>query len=186
MNAPESFQTARLLLRKPVLADAEAIFGRYSSDPEVTRYLSWPTHHSIENTRAFLAWSDSEWERWPAGPYLVFAMDSRPEPLLGSTGLAFQTPVLAITGYAFAQDAWGQGFATEALRAMVELAGLTGVERLEASCHVDHKPSAHVLEKCGFQLDTDLCESFFFPNRAGGTRAAVHSYSLNLHKPLAL
>ena len=186
MNAPESFQTARLLLRKPVLADAEAIFGRYSSDPEVTRYLSWPTHHSIENTRAFLSWSDSEWERWPAGPYLVFAMDSRPEPLLGSTCLAFQTPILAITGYAFAQDSWGQGFATEALRAMVELAGLTGVERLEASCHVDHKPSAHVLEKCGFQLDTDLCESFFFPNRAGGTRAAVHSYSLNLHKPLAL
>ena len=185
MNAPESFQTARLLLRKPALTDAEAIFRRYSSDPEVTRYLSWNTHQSIENTRAFIAWSDSEWERWPAGPYLAFALDSRPEPLLGSTGLAFQTPTRAITGYAFAQDAWGQGFATEALRGMVELAGLTGVERLEATCHENHKPSAHVLEKCGFQHETDLCDSFFFPNRAGGARAPVLSYFLNLQRPLA-
>jgi len=184
MNAPESFQTARLRLRKPVLADAEAIFRRYSADPEVTRYLSWPTHQSIENTRAFIAWSDSEWQRWPAGPYLAFALDDRPEPLLGSTGLTFQTPTRAITGYAFAQDAWGQGFATEALRAMVELAGLTGVERLEAACHDDHKPSAHVLEKCGFQHDTALCESFFFPNRAGGTRAPVLSYFLTLKSPV--
>jgi ribosomal-protein-alanine N-acetyltransferase len=185
MNAPEFFHTARLLLRKPVLADAEAIFRRYSADPEVTRYLSWPTHQSIEYTRAFIAWSDSEWQRWPAGPFLAFALDDRPEPLLGSTGLSFQTPTRAITGYAFAQDAWGQGFATEALRGMVELAGHTGVQRLEAACHVDHKPSAHVLEKCGFQLETAGCEPFYFPNRAGGTRAAVLSYFLNLPNTLS-
>ena len=67
MNAPESFQTARLLLRKPAPADAEAIFRRYSSDPEVTRYLSWPNHNSVRDTQAFIAWSDSEWQRWPAG-----------------------------------------------------------------------------------------------------------------------
>lgn len=179
MKAPESIQTARLLLRKPVLADAEDIFRRYSSDPAVTRYLSWPNHSSVKDTWAFIAWSDSEWQRWPAGPYLAFALDNRPEPLLGSTGLAFQTPTHAITGYAFAQDAWGHGFATEALRAMMDVARHTGVQRLEAACHADHNPSAHVLEKCGFHLDPILRESAVFPN-LGPAKCDVSSYAMLL------
>ena len=180
LKTPESIQTARLLLRKPALADAEAIFRRYSSDPAVTRYLSWPNHRSVADTQAFIAWSDSEWQHWPAGPYLAFALDNRPEPLLGSTGLAFQTSTHAITGYALAQDAWGQGFATEALSAMVELARLTGVQRLEAACHADHKPSAHVLEKCGFQLDTTVRESAVFPNLDPAAKFDVLSYAIQL------
>jgi len=179
MKAPESIQTARLLLRKPVLADAEDIFRRYSSDPAVTRYLSWPNHRSVHDTRAFIAWSDSEWQRWPAGPYLAFALDNRPEPLLGSSGLAFQTSTRAITGYALAQDAWGHGFATEALSAMVELARETGVHRLDAACHAGHGPSAHVLEKCGFRLDLTLHESAEFPN-LGSAKCDVLSYAMLL------
>jgi RimJ/RimL family protein N-acetyltransferase len=40
MKAPETLQTARLLIRRPVSTDAEAIFRRYASDPVVTCYLS--------------------------------------------------------------------------------------------------------------------------------------------------
>ena len=180
MNAPEIIRTARLLLRKPVAADAEAIFRRYASDPVVTRYLSWPTHRSVEDTQAFLAWSDAEWQRWPAGPYLAIALDQRPDPLLGSTGLAFQTLTHAITGYAFAQDAWSQGFATEALKAMVDLARQTGVRRLEAACHAGHSPSAHVLEKGGFHREGILREHTVFLNLDPANRCDVLSYSINL------
>ncbi|MGA2218075.1 MAG: GNAT family N-acetyltransferase [Terracidiphilus sp.] len=180
MRAPETIHTARLLLRKPAATDAEAIFRRYASDPVVTRYLSWPTHRSVEDTEAFLAWSDAEWRRWPAGPYLAFALDERPEPLLGSTGLAFQTVTHAITGYAIAQDAWGRGFATEALKAMVELARQTGVRRLEAACHAAHSPSAHVLEKGGFQREGILREHAVFPNLDTTKLYDVLSYAVNL------
>jgi RimJ/RimL family protein N-acetyltransferase len=179
MTALETIQTARLLLRKPVAADVEAIFRRYASDPEVTRYLSWPTHRSVEDTQAFLAWSDAEWQRWPAGPYLAFPLDERPDPLLGSTGLAFQTSTDAITGYAFAQDAWGHGFATEALKAMVELARQTGVRRLEAACHAGHRPSAHVLEKGGFLCEGVLRDHSVFPNLDHVKRYDVLSYVIH-------
>jgi ribosomal-protein-alanine N-acetyltransferase len=166
------------LLRRPVLGDAQAILARYAADPVVTRYLSWPRHRSIEDTRSFLEWSDGEWERWPAGPYLVFGADET--ALLGSTGLAFESPARASTGYAFAQDAWGQGFATEALRAVVELARQMGCERLEAICHVDHAPSAHVLEKCGFLLEGILPGHTVFPNLAPGVRCDVRAYAVRL------
>ena len=107
----ERLETERLVLRRPCADDAAAIFARYAADPEVTRYLSWRRHHSIEDTDIFIAFSDSEWERWGTGPYLTF---SRADGmLLGSTGLAFESTTVASTGYVFARDAWGHGYATE-------------------------------------------------------------------------
>ena len=54
MKGPERIETARLVLRKPTSADAEAVFHRYSSDPEVTKFLGWSRHRSVEQTRVFL------------------------------------------------------------------------------------------------------------------------------------
>jgi ribosomal-protein-alanine N-acetyltransferase len=164
------------LLRRPVAGDAERIFRRYAADPVVTRYLSWPTHRSVADTQAFLTWSDEEWESWPAGPYLVFARTGQVPALLGGTGLSFKSASRAITGYVFAQDAWEQGFATESLQAMMELARQTGVQRLEAVCHVEHRASAHVLEKCGFQREKAMRQHFAFPNLAPQTKNDVSSY----------
>ena len=47
MKGPKTIETRRLLLRKPALSDAEAIFERYAADPVVTRYMSWPTHRTL-------------------------------------------------------------------------------------------------------------------------------------------
>ena len=163
---------------KPEPSDAEAIFRRYASDPEVTRYMSWPTHRSVADTQAFLAWDESEWAQWPASSYLIFHRDEA--RLLGSTGLSFKAPSLAITGYVLAQDSWGHGFATEALAAMVELARQKGVQRLEAACHADHSPSAHVLEKCGFQFEATLRQAVAFPNLDPAKKFDVLSYAILL------
>jgi RimJ/RimL family protein N-acetyltransferase len=97
--------------------------------------------------------------------------------LLGGTGLSFKSPTCAVTGYVLARDAWGRGYATESLQAMVDLAGELGVKRLEALCHVDHLASARVLEKCGFQLEEILREHAEFPNLAPGQKSDVRSYA---------
>lgn len=175
MKAPETIKTERLLLRKPVSADAEDIFKRYASDAEVTRYLAWPMHTSVDDTHAFLEFSDAEWERWPAGPYLICALsDGR---LLGSTGLAFEVPLRATTGYVLAKDSWGQGFATEALLAMRALAADLGVERLYAMCYPEHQPSRRVLEKGGFEFEGTLRRFSEFPNLHPGVADDVVSYA---------
>jgi len=57
-SAPERVETARLVLRRPRFEDAEAIFVRYASDPEVTRFVGFPTHRSIADTRAFVEFSE--------------------------------------------------------------------------------------------------------------------------------
>lgn len=176
MKAPSTIQTPRLVLRRPRVGDAEAIFARYASDREVTRYVGWPVHASVEDTRSFLAFSDAEWEHWPAGAYLVFARAGG--ALLGSTGLSFETPQRAMTGYVLSRDAWGQGYATESLQAMIDLAPTCGVRRLYAICHVDHAASYRVLEKCAFVREGVLRRHSIFPNLSPGEPADVLCYAM--------
>ena len=175
MKAPERIDTSRLLLRRPHPSDARSIFQRYASDPDVTRYVGWPAPRTVDGTRAFLALSDEEWSRWPAGPYLVEARADG--TLLGGTGLSFETPYRASTGYILARDSWGQGYATEALRAMVTLAETLQLRRLYAICHVDHRASAHVLEKCDFIREGILRQYSAFPNLGSGEICDVLCYA---------
>jgi ribosomal-protein-alanine N-acetyltransferase len=178
MNAPAQIETARLVLTTPVMSDAAAIFERYASDAEVTRFVGWPRHRSVVDTEQFLEFSASEWRRWPAGPYLVSSRaDGR---LLGSTGLAFEAPGHALTGYVLSRDAWGFGYATEALRAMIDVARGIGVVRLSALCHPQHHPSSHVLEKCGFTRDTSQARQAEFPNLAPGVIQDVNCFVITL------
>jgi ribosomal-protein-alanine N-acetyltransferase len=163
-KAPERLETDRLVLRRPAASDAGAIFARYAADRDVVRFVGWPAHRSLADTCSFLDWCDSQWDRWPAGPYLVHSRGD--DTLLGSTGLAFETSYRAATGYVFAKDVWGQGYATEARRAMVDVARGVGVRRLYALCHINHRASWRVLEKCGFDREGILRRYSEFPNLA--------------------
>ena len=161
-SAPDLIETPRLSLRRPRDRDAEAIFSRYSSDSDVTRLVGWPTHRAVADARAFVAFSEGQWTEWPAGPYLI---ETRHDgALVGGTGLAFETPYRAQTGYVLAKDAWGRGLATEALEAMVGVARATGVRRLYALCHHTHTASTRVLEKCAFAKEGVLRAYLEFPN----------------------
>lgn len=175
MKAPAQFETARLTLRQPQSSDAAAVFERYASDPEVTRFLGWPRHQTVRDTEAFLESSAQEWRRWPAGPYLITLREGG--RLLGSTGLAFQAPNHAVTGYVLAKDSWGKGYATEALVGVIDVAARIGVTRFSALCHPDHRPSRRVLEKCGFVRDTSAPQ-VEFPNLAPGVKQAAMCYVL--------
>jgi ribosomal-protein-alanine N-acetyltransferase len=174
MHAPHHIDTARLVLTRPDRNDVDSIFDRYAADPDVTRFVGWPAHRTALDTRAFLTFSDTEWHRSSVGPYLIRSRDGR---LLGSTGLGVETPFRASTGYVLARDAWGHGYATEALRAMVAMSRQLRIVRLYALCHPDHRASWRVLEKCGFMREGTLRRYAEFPNLASGVPADVLCYA---------
>jgi len=176
MPAAEIFHSERLTFQRPTSADAETIFSTYANDSEVTRFLAWPRHLTVADTEAFLQFSDAEWTRWPAGPYLI---RSRADgSLLGSTGFMFETPYRAMTGYVLARSAWGRGYASEALGTMSRLASKLGIRRLYAICHTQHRPSARVLEKCGFLHEGVLRAYQRFPNLGADEIFDVFCYAL--------
>ena len=61
VGGPPRLETERLVLRKITPGDAAAVFA-YASDPEVTRYVLWETHRSVEDSRAFLALTQGKYE----------------------------------------------------------------------------------------------------------------------------
>lgn len=172
MTAPSRVETARLIMSVPQHNEAAEVFERYASDPAVTRYLGWPTHHAVADTEGFVSFSTSQWEREGMGPYLIRSRENG--VLLGSTGLGLASSGQAndshraMTGYVLARDAWGLGYATEALRAMVNVARGIGIVSLSALCHPDHQASAHVLEKCEFARDLRWTRQAVFPNLESG------------------
>ena len=175
LRAPSAIETKRLLLRRPIASDAEAVFARYAGDPAVTKYLGWRTHRAVADSQMFLACCEAEWKQAGVGPYLLQSRVNG--EVLGSAALRLSSTQQAGTGYVLAKDAWGQGYATEALRAMRDLAFDLGVLRITGICHPEHHASARVMQKCGFTREGILRGHAQFPNVAPGVAADVLCYS---------
>jgi len=103
--------------------------------------------------------------------------------IIGSTGFGFEASDQASTGYVLAKEVWGQGYATEALAAIVDAAPPIGLARLYALCHPEHRASWRVLEKCGFARESRWSKQIEFPNLEAGTLQDVLCYGLDLKKP---
>jgi len=175
------YQTPRLRLRPPRRDDVAEVFERIASDPQVTRWVSWPMHTARADTEAFLSFAESEWAKWPVGPLLITSQ--KDATVMGSTGLAFETPYRASTGFVLAMDAWGKGFASEALAAVVNIAAAVHVRRLYALCHVRHERSVRVLERCAFVREGILHQHTVFPNLGVPEPQDVYCYSQILAGP---
>ena len=175
VTAPERIETGRLIVRKPRPEDADAIFTRYASDPDVVRYVGFPMHQSMEDTHGFLQRTDAEWKKNGVGAYVIETRGVG--GVLGGTGLNLENSHRAATGYVLAKDAWGMGYATEALRAMISLADELRIVRLTALTHTDHQASWRVLEKCGFEREAVLRRHFRFPNLPGSNAVDVFLYA---------
>ena len=157
---PELLETPHLILRRIGEDDAEAIFENYASDPEVTRYLSWPTHTSIDHARDYTRYGVKAWEE---GTEYIWIIEREGE-LLG--GLSFGVRGhRAILGYVLRRDAWNQGFMTEAVGTLVDwLQKEPSIQRIEARCAIDNPASARVLEKLGLEHEGVLRAYWILPN----------------------
>lgn len=174
MTFPEEITTERLLLRWRVESDAEEIFARYAQDPEVTRYLTWQPHASVAETIEF---QHSKAADRAAGTSFGWLIRSRAtHVVLGMIGLRIEKHI-AHVGYCLARDAWGQGYATDAARAVVAVAQRNeSLWRIQATCDVENAVSGRVLEKAGLKFEGTLRRHIVLPNLGDAPRD-VHCYA---------
>ena len=158
---PDSVETRRLHLRRPVPADAERIFQTYAQDAEVTRYLVWVPHQSVDTTRKFIAFCQDRWASSVAFPYVITRKEDG--QLLGVIEVR-PDGHRANFGYVLARAYWGNGFMPEAITAMAKITLQPPVYRMEATCDVENRASARALEKCGFLREGLLRRYIIHPN----------------------
>ncbi|ATE66666.1 GNAT family N-acetyltransferase [Rhizorhabdus dicambivorans] len=139
-------RTPRLLLRPGWMEDARALADAIGDFAVAGRLARVPWPYRLEDAEAFLAADPG-----PLPNFLIFARTHGAPRLVGGIGLEPHADGAEL-GYWIARPYWGLGFATEAGRAVVDLAdrGLR-LPRLVAGHFAENRASAHVLEKLGFE-----------------------------------
>ena len=150
----QRLETHRLILRRYRIEDAEDMFSNWASDPEVTKFLTWPTHSTVEVTRMLV----NNWiSRYDDGGYFNWAIEWKETgSVIGNIAvvkLNEQTEA-ADMGYCMSRAFWGRGIMPEALRAVMDyLFDTVGMSRI-AACHdVNNPKSGRVMEKAGMKTE---------------------------------
>ena len=154
MFVAKSLESNRLSLTPPALSDARDILNNWANDPEVVHYLPWEPYTSLSQADQYVARALEAWEQESAARWVI--RRNADKKLIGSASLEF-TACRAELFYVFSRSCWGEGYATEAAKAVVEAAfSLPHIQRVWAYCDVENKASAKVLENIGMSQEAVL------------------------------
>ena len=144
--------TNRLTLRDYIETDLEDIH-EYGSDPEVVRYMPFgPNTH--EDSQNFLNGAIAKRKQKPRTDFALAVVLKSEGKLIGGCKIDKVSDIEAHLGYILNRNYWGNGYATEAARAMVGFAfSELGAHRVYADCHPENAASIRVLEKVGMALE---------------------------------
>lgn len=149
-----TIETQRLILRRFVREDAGAMFENWASDPQVTKYLTWPTHENVAISAMVLA----DWIVHYSEPnYYQWAIELKElHAPIGSISVVHHNDRLRKMeiGYCIGRKWWHCGITSEALAAVIDfLLEVVGAQRVEA-CHDLRNPnSGAVMGKCGMRFE---------------------------------
>ena len=171
LNLPEKLSTERLILQRLRYEDAEEIFYTYASKPEATKFVSWPTHQSLDDTRSFLRYVVSAWSIGKDYSFSIRHKESN--RLIGSFGIMNDDGKLQF-GYVLSSTQWGNGYATEVCKYMMPLLkNMEGVIRIQTFVDVENVASAKVLLKSGLVKETLLKDFFVFVNQGNTPKDCI-------------
>ena len=153
-------ETERLILRPIEPGDWRAIH-RYASRPEVVRYLPHEPFTEGDSSAFALRWSEHARQRelkgqgdeWPEMLVVIRKDDGR---LIGHLPFEVFNPKYRTReiGWVFEPELHGQGYATEAARAVLELAfGTLDLHRVIATCDPRNTASQRVMERLGMRRE---------------------------------
>ena len=153
----KTLETERLILRRFTLEDAPAMYRNWASDPQVTTYMTWPTHPDEETSRAVLR----DWVSHENEPdYYAWAIVPRQlgEPI-GSIAVVSHNDDLQLVhiGYCIGRRWWRQGYTSEALMEIIRFFfEEVGVNRVESRHDPNNPNSGRVMAHCGMTREETM------------------------------
>ena len=154
MNTGHMLTTARMTLTDITEADFTATYAT-DRDPMVARYVGdgLPESRSFEEYRDYFS---ARLSLWMNERFRMWVMRLHGDAAL--LGWVMLRPVNDTShvevGYRLPQSSWGQGYATEATRAVLDYGfNAIGLDEITAVTHADNGASQHVLTKAGLKRD---------------------------------
>ena len=151
-------ETERLILRPFTMEDAQPMFRNWASDPEVTKYLTWPAHGSPAITEMILREWVSGYQRPDQYKWAIVPKDGNGEPIGSIDTVRLEDSVEAAEiGYCMGRAWWGRGLMTESMKAVVDyLIGEVGMNKVFARHDPRNVGSGRVMEKAGMTWEGTL------------------------------
>ena len=170
----KKIETDRLILRHCAVADAEFMYRDWASDPEVTKYLTWPTHTCVEDSKAILKEWVGDYER---NSFYLWAIEPKGlDQPIGSISVVEinEAANWVEIGYCIGRNWWHRGYVSEALKALIAFFfEEVGVGRIQARHDPRNIPSGAVMRKCGMTCEGILRRAD--RNNQGICDAAIYS-----------
>lgn len=153
-------ETERLILRNLVSQDLESIY-EWTSDEEVTRYLTWPTHQNKETTKRILDQWLEEYKQ--DNCYRLGIVLKENNKLIGMIDVVDYKEDQPVVGYVLNQNYWGHGYMTEAFNGVINYLKEQGFHKIYIEADQRNIGSNRVIQKNGFTFthqETRPCSSF--------------------------
>lgn len=154
-------ETERLTLRRFIVDDAKAMYDNWASDPEVTKYLTWPCHDSVQASEDIIKDWISRYDAMNCYLWAIVMNDNGDAPI-GSISVVQANEDVSIVqiGYCIGKNWWGQGLTSEALGAVIRfLFDEVGANRVEARHDPRNHNSGKVMLKCGMRYEGTMREA---------------------------
>ena len=147
----KNLETERLILRKLTIEDAPYAYEHWCSNPSVCKYTMWDKHNSAEDTKKLYEIWEKEYEDPTIYRWLVEIKESHTPigtiDVCSKKYLRFGTCEI---GYCYDEDAWGKGYGTESLKAVIKyLFEEAEAETIYAEYMLLNPGSGKVMEKSG-------------------------------------
>ncbi|WP_088042961.1 GNAT family N-acetyltransferase [Bacillus sp. EAC] len=148
-----TLESERIRLRKLTSHDAESLFN-YASNPEVTKYVTWETHHTIEDSKQFINYVLELYKESKIAPFAI--EDKSTGKLIGTADfVSWNTNHHnGEIGYVLSPDYWGKGIVPEVVNLLLKFGfNQMNMERIQARCFVENNASERVMQKVGMKFE---------------------------------
>lgn len=154
----QRIETDRLILRRYVIEDADAMYKNWASDSDVTKFLTWQPHSSVEVSRSIIVdwlkeYSDEKYYQWA-----IVLKDNGNEPIGGISVVHMNEDISMVhIGYCLGRAWWRRGIMSEALKAVMDfMFDTVEVNRVESRHDPMNPNSGKVMQKCGMKYEGTL------------------------------
>jgi ribosomal-protein-alanine N-acetyltransferase len=148
----DEIRTARLILRRPTMADAPVLHRRLYSDPEVMRYGSRLPDKDVAQTAEFLAKAIATNESGESDDFVILLGGE----IVGKCGLWRGNEI----GFQIAREHWGKGLVREAAEAVLARARTRGFGSVTADVDPRNTRSLALLARLGFAVTGEKKNTF--------------------------
>ena len=150
----QTIETERLILRRFKISDAQNMFDNYASKENVTKYLTWSAHKSVEETKRYILdfvlpeYDKNDTYRWA----IVWKENNE---VIGCIDVTRSKEGVrrAELGWVIGDTYWGKGIMPEAAEKVLSYLFAVGYERIQAVHHFENTKSGRVMQKIGMQYE---------------------------------